>query len=343
VTTISGEDKELVMSERPILVTGAAGGPQGSSGNWISRFLLERGLPVRAFVHRIDERSDELSALGAEVVQGDLLDIASVRRALAGVRRAYFAYPVQAGLLEATTIFAVAAKDGGLEIVANSDHLNTAEDAASPHTRHHWLAEQILNFAGVGATHLRGAPFFENLWAATGQSVLSDGKIYLPSGSGERPIPLVAGVDVARVAAAILAEPERHVGKAYPLVGAMLPLRQVASEFSAALNRPVQYVEIEFEKFREALTRQMPDNLTAVTHLSILWGRVLREPLGHGLKRVGGQAGGMDEMLEVIPRITGVAPHTLQSFVRERFSALGRVGGVHSSATDVLKQGVGSS
>jgi hypothetical protein len=37
-------------------------------------------------------------------------------------------------------------------------------------------------------------------------------------------------------------------------------------------------VEIEFEQFREALTRQMPDNPTAVTHLSILWGRVLQEP-----------------------------------------------------------------
>jgi hypothetical protein len=67
-------------------------------------------------------------------------------------------------------------------------------------------------------------------------------------------------------------------------------------------------VEIEFEKFREALTRQMPDNPTAVTHLSILWGRVLREPLGHGLKQVDGQAGGMDEMLEVIPRITAWRP-----------------------------------
>jgi uncharacterized protein YbjT (DUF2867 family) len=308
------------MSDTPILVTGAAGGPQGSTGNWVSRFLLERDVRVRAFVHRIDERSDELSALGAEVVQGDLLDIASLRRATAGVRRAYFVYPVRAGLLEATTTFAIAAKEAGLEIVVNSDHLNTAEDAASPHTRHHWLAEQILNFAGVGATHLRGAPFFENLWAATGQSVLSDGKIYLPSGSGERPIPLVAGVDVARVAAAILAEPASHVGRACPLVGAMLSLHQIASEFSAALNRPVQYVEIEFEQFREALTRQMPDNPTAVTHLSILWGRVLQEPLGQGLKRVGQQAGGIDEMLEVIPRITGVAPHTLQSFVRERSS-----------------------
>ena len=318
MTTTCGEEKELDMSDRPILVTGAAGGPQGSTGNWISRFLLERGLRVRAFVHRIDQRSDELAALGAEVVQGDLLDIGSVRRVTAGVLRAYFVYPVRAGLLEATTTFAVAAKDAGLEIVVNNDHLNTAEDAASPHTRHHWLAEQILNFAGVGATHLRGAPFFENLWAATAQSVLSDGKMYLPSGSGERPIPLVAGVDVARVAAAVLAEPAPHVGKAYPLVGAMLSLRQVASEFAAALSRPVEYVEIEFEQFREALTRQMPDNPTAVTHLSILWGRVLQEPLGQGLKRVGEQTGGMDEMLEVIPRIAGVAPHTLQSFVRER-------------------------
>src|SRR5262249_47779438 len=185
-----GRRKEPDMFDTPILVTGAAGGQQGSTGNSVARFLLERGLRVRAFVHRIDQRSDELSARGAEVMQGDLLDIASVGRARAGVRRAFFVCPVRPGLLEATTTFAVAAKDAGLEIVVNTDHLNTAEDAASPHTRHHWLAEQILNFAGVGATHLRGAPFFENLWAATAQSVLSDGKLYLPSGSGEGPIPL---------------------------------------------------------------------------------------------------------------------------------------------------------
>lgn len=89
-------------SDTPILVTGAAGGQrgstgfntgsEGSTGNVVARLLLESGLPVRAFVHRIDERSDELSALGAEVVNGDLLDIASVRRAVAGVRRAYFVY-----------------------------------------------------------------------------------------------------------------------------------------------------------------------------------------------------------------------------------------------------------
>src|SRR5262244_2715220 len=44
------------------------------------------------------------------------------------------------------------------------------------------------------------------------------------------------------------------------------------------------------------------------------------DELSAGLKRAGDQAGGIDEMLEVIPRIDGVAPQTLQSFVRERTS-----------------------
>ena len=63
------------MSE-PILVTGAAGGSQGSTGRRIAALLLEKGIPVRAFVHKLDARSDALRELGAEVVQGDLLDAA---------------------------------------------------------------------------------------------------------------------------------------------------------------------------------------------------------------------------------------------------------------------------
>jgi uncharacterized protein YbjT (DUF2867 family) len=203
-------------------------GSEGSTGNRVSRFLLERGLRVGAFVHRIDQRSDELSALGAEVVQGDLLDIASVRRATAGVRRAYFVYPVRAGLLEATTTFAVAAKDAGLEIVVNNDHLITAEDSARPHTRHHWLAEQILNFAGVGATHLRGAPFFENLWAATARSVLDDGKLYLPSGSVMPPRTLPASSD-ALAAIPARAWPSRSTNRAPRSSSPRRPPRRTAA------------------------------------------------------------------------------------------------------------------
>ena len=43
----------------PILVTGAAGGTQGSTGRIIAKLLLEQGIPVRAFVRKLDTRSDE--------------------------------------------------------------------------------------------------------------------------------------------------------------------------------------------------------------------------------------------------------------------------------------------
>ncbi len=59
---------------QPILVTGAAGGAQGSTGRQVASLLLEQGIPVRALVHKLDSRSDELRQQGAEVVEGDLLN-----------------------------------------------------------------------------------------------------------------------------------------------------------------------------------------------------------------------------------------------------------------------------
>jgi len=104
----------------PILVTGAAGGTQGSTGRLITSLLLEQGIPVRALGHKLDSRSDELGQQDAEVVEGDLLNSASVQAALRNVQRAYFTYPVTEGLLEAATIFAAAARDAALELVVNN-------------------------------------------------------------------------------------------------------------------------------------------------------------------------------------------------------------------------------
>src|SRR5689334_2453763 len=65
------------------LVTGAAGGV-GSVGFKIVGFLRAHGIPVRAMVHRLDERSKMLEKLGAEVVAGDLADVADVKRVMTG-------------------------------------------------------------------------------------------------------------------------------------------------------------------------------------------------------------------------------------------------------------------
>src|SRR5262245_47792077 len=131
--------KEKKMSH-PILVAGAAGGPQGSTGRQVANLLLDRGVEVRALVHKLDARSDGLRERGAEVVEGDLLNPASVRSALKGVRRAYFTYPVADGLLEATAIFAAAARDAGTELVVNNSQFQGTPVAPSFRNLQHRLA-----------------------------------------------------------------------------------------------------------------------------------------------------------------------------------------------------------
>jgi NAD(P)H dehydrogenase (quinone) len=68
-------------SNTPILVTGAAGSV-GSVGRSVIKLLRERDLPVRALVRRLDERSQALSEMGAELLVADLTNGADVVRAL---------------------------------------------------------------------------------------------------------------------------------------------------------------------------------------------------------------------------------------------------------------------
>jgi uncharacterized protein YbjT (DUF2867 family) len=84
---------------------------------------------VRAFVHTIDERSERLAALGAEIVQGDFLDIRSVQRAAQGTSAIYFAYPVQDGL--ATAAMALAAREAGISRLVNLVMLQSSPDGTT--------------------------------------------------------------------------------------------------------------------------------------------------------------------------------------------------------------------
>ncbi len=168
------EDRE------PILVTAAA----GQTGGHTVRQLLEKGHSVRALVHRRDERADELASLGAEVVIGDFHDLGSLREAMAGVKRASFVHPWVARVLEATTNFALVAREVGLEVTVNMSQIIAREGHASPATREHWLGEHILAWADIGATHVRPTLFADNLLQLAGPTVAAEGQIYLPWGQG---------------------------------------------------------------------------------------------------------------------------------------------------------------
>src|SRR5215469_8388868 len=103
---------------KPILVTGAAG-RVGAVGRTITELLLKQGKPVRAMVRNEDERAQSLRDMGAEVVVGNLLDLDSMHRAIAGVETMYFSMSVSDTYLEATVNVAAVAKDHGVNAFIN--------------------------------------------------------------------------------------------------------------------------------------------------------------------------------------------------------------------------------
>ena len=211
----------------PVLVTSAAGGRQGKTGRHVSEMLLKRGIPVRAFVHKIDERSDHLRALGAEIFEGDFLDVRSVQRAVQGVSAVYFAYPVQDGLLDATAAMAVAAHEAGISRLVNLVMLQSSVDAPTPRMRQNYLSEQVFEWAGIGAVHIRATLFYENLGSQVRQSLPSQGAVRLPWGKETTVLPLVAAEDVARVAVGLLTSPSLTAGTAYPVIGTVISLKEI--------------------------------------------------------------------------------------------------------------------
>ncbi|MCP5114115.1 MAG: NmrA family NAD(P)-binding protein, partial [bacterium] len=103
------------MSRKPrILVTSAA----GHTGSATVLRLLSEGFPVRAFVRRQDSRSAALSEAGAEVFTGNLFDMRDLRAALRDVQRAYHCPPFAPNLLHGSMLFALAAEEARLEVVA---------------------------------------------------------------------------------------------------------------------------------------------------------------------------------------------------------------------------------
>src|ERR1700733_13788588 len=99
------------MNKPRIIVTGAT----GKTGNVVVAELRKAGYPVRALVHREDDRSERLRALGAEIAVADLNDIERVADALKGIQRAYYCPPFDPYMIQGAVSVAVAAKESGLE------------------------------------------------------------------------------------------------------------------------------------------------------------------------------------------------------------------------------------
>jgi NAD(P)H dehydrogenase (quinone) len=311
------------MNTAKILITGAT----GDTGGYAIDQLLQKGRPVRALVHRPDDRSQRLEDKGVEVVAGDYLDLDAMRAAVKGVRRAYFVYPIRPGIIQATAYFAQAAKDAGVETIVNMSQISAREDAKSHAARDHWVAERVFDWSGIAVTHLRPTFFAEWLLHAgidRGMRTLA-----WPLGTGKHAP--VAAEDQARVIVGILENPAPHRAKVYPLFGPKeYTPAEIAQVAARVLGKDVRYKQVTVEEWqRNAASGRplVPGQVSARTmygELEKLQRGELKESfiLQH-IREVAAdhQAGVFAGTNDLIETIGGRPPMSLEAFIEKHRKA----------------------
>ena len=291
--------------DSPILVTGAAGAV-GSIGGNVTKMLLAKGHKVRALVRRQDDRAESLRQSGAEVMQGDLTDLASMHRAIGGCARIYFGMSVSADYLAATVNTAAVARHHGIEAFVNISQMTVTqmsitESTDSPQHKLHWLAEQALSWSGLPVVTLRPTVFLEGFFLLLAASGVRDAdELALPMGAGKTSP--ISAIDVASAASVILDDPAPHIGRIYNLTGyESADLDHYAHVFSEVLGRTIRYRDVPVSSWSDKLLAAGTPAHT-VKHLSVMT----------ELNR----QGRYDRMTDELFKLTGQGPVSMFDFVK---------------------------
>lgn len=193
-----------------ILIVGAT----GNLGRETAHQLLDAGHSVRALV-RNPEKATHLKQRGAEVMQGDLTDAASLMRACQGVKAVLAAARSMLGRGTYRSeqvddvghrVLIDAAKAAGIEHFVYTSILGAAPDHPVDFWRTKHNIEQYLKASGLSYTILRPAPSMEHhAHEFLGKSLLQSGKVMI-LGNGNNPTNFVAARDVARFAVMALTD-----------------------------------------------------------------------------------------------------------------------------------------
>ena len=283
-----------------ILITGAT----GTTSQYAIQHLLSKGVKVRAMVRTIDTRSKQLEALGVEVVQGDFLDIKSLRNALKGIKRAFYCYPFSDYLPKAAGYFAKAAKEESIEMVVEMSQMGAHEDTPSPATQNHVITESIFDWANVGAVHIRPGLFAWNYLGFAAPTVADHGKFYYPHPDSKYTI--IHPKDIGEVVAEILTteNKETHIGKKYDLSGSKIySAYDIAEDISDLLDKKIEYVPVSVDQWIDAVKDHPTINPFLARHLREFSSEV--------------SDGRFDKTTDVVKKITGHEPRSFKEYIKE--------------------------
>lgn len=279
----------------PVLVIGAT----GKIGSRLLESLSRRGISSKAFSRQVE--SATLPALSV-AVPGDLLDIASLERALEGVDKVFLLWPFLSAHGAEAAIEAIARRAPRLVYLSTAGAGDAVDRVSNPISAVHYAIENMIERTVPGWTFLRPLGFASNalLWA---DQIRIDDKVTWPyAGAGRS---LVHDADVADVATEALLH-EGLIGKRMLLTGPeTLNQREQVATIGDVIGR-----ELSFQEEDPAVAREK----------MLAWG--LPVALVDGvLTYLADRVADPEPINSVIQEITGRSPRTFRSWVAENAAA----------------------
>lgn len=267
------------MADKKIIAVVGATGAQG--GGLIRAILADRQGPftARAMTRNVDsDPARALASQGAEVIEADLDDETSVRKAFDG---AYGAYVVtnfwaqrtpeqehartraQMELDQAATA-ARAAKNTELRHVVWSTLEDTrphfqrlgieVPDALGNYKVPHFdaKAEANASFTALGAptTFLQTTMYYEAFLQGQGPHPNDNGELVLSLPMADNKLALIAGEDIGKTALGVFRRGGQFIGKTVSIAGTIATGEELAAMFTAALGEKVIYRPLTTDQMR---------------------------------------------------------------------------------------------
>ena len=266
------------MSDKKLI---AVVGGTGSQGGGLVRAIVED--PAREFRVRVLTRSAQsaaardLATAGAEIVEADLDDGASVRSAFDGADGAFVvtnywaersahdeAQRTRAEMeLAQADNAALAARQAGVghvvwstledtrEVLGADDSVPTVDGRYKvPHFDAKAEADALFREYDVPTTFLRTTFFFEGFAGGLGPTRADDGALVLTVPMADQPLSGIAVADIGKTALGIFKRGAQFIGQTVSIAGDHLTGDQYAAAFSDALGEPVTYRPTSWDDFR---------------------------------------------------------------------------------------------
>jgi len=329
------------MSTYPkILVTSAA----GKTGLPVALQLLEKGVPVRAFVRRKDHRADLLKSAGAEVFVGDQYALSDLRTAMRGVKRAYQCAPTAPNGLHFNAAFTAAAYEAKLEHVVTLGQWLSSADHPSLFTREVYISDVLARLSPNMTITSVDPGWFADNYLMVLDSAAHLGMFTMPLGPGnEKKNAPPSNEDIASVVVGALIDPETHAGKRYRPTGPeLLSPNEIAAAMGRALGRKVKYMDISEKMMTKALRANPPSNYSeaAVSQLALYADEYRRGSFAvnaptHDVEIVGGRA--PEAFEDIVRRYVATQPNLKPSPGRRLAAIVGFIKILVIPALDLAK------